>query len=100
MSIYPTDVHYIELSTFLPHKKVAKTQLLELYTLKIRIKCMIVLKIWAKNAVFLVLCAAPAYGTQSEADSVTKELGCGTTVCFAAKPRKYQNLKNLFFDKL
>ncbi|WP_300758173.1 hypothetical protein, partial [uncultured Brachyspira sp.] len=24
----------------------------------------------------------------------TKELGCG------AKPRKYQNLKNLFFDKL
>ena len=48
----------------------------------------------------MVLCATPAYGTQSEADSVTKGLGCGTTVCFAAKPRKYQHLNNLFFDKL
>ena len=49
-----------------------KTQLLELYTLKIRIKCMIIPEIWAKNAVFLVLCATP------KADSVTKELGGGT----------------------
>ncbi|WP_300752140.1 hypothetical protein [uncultured Brachyspira sp.] len=102
-----TDVHYIELSTFLPHKKIfanttgglrrhasRKTQLLELYTLKIRIKCIVIPEIWDKNAVFLVICTTP------KADSVTKELGLPKARRAGAKPRKYQNLKNLFFYKL
>ena len=51
---------------------------------------MVIPKIWA----------TPAYGTQSEADSVTKELGLPKARRAGAKPHKYQNLKIYFFDKL